>query len=144
MTADYGLPALRAISDFLPTFSAADFRFAHNDSPLRQTGEKSFEIVGYRYDPQVHAFWRAAEQHGWLYTFDWGTWGRTPEASQLRFDTAVLAQASALQLSRLLSMFARMERFGDGAWLSLWDSGLLLRILTRAHALANELEGAST
>ena len=46
--------ALHDVGAFLPVFSAPDFRFAHNDSPLRQTGEKSFEMVGYTYDPQVN------------------------------------------------------------------------------------------
>ncbi|MDK2011875.1 MULTISPECIES: hypothetical protein [unclassified Deinococcus] len=50
------LTALRALAHFLPIFEAADFKFSHDDTPLRQTGEQSFEAAGYTYDPQVYAF----------------------------------------------------------------------------------------
>lgn len=143
MSAAYTQADFQALSAFLPIFEAPDFKFAHNDSPLRQTGEKSFEMVGFDYDPQVLDFWDAAERHGWLQHFDWMSWSDTDEARNLRENPEVLAQASPEQLSRLLSMFARMERFGDGAWLSFWESGLLVNILRRAAVLEAEGEASA-
>ncbi len=130
--------ALQAIAAFIPIFEAPDFQFAHNDSPLRQTGEKAFEIVGYHYDPQVYEFWEAAEQSGWLQHFDWVSWSTSEEATTLRYNPEAVRQATPEQLSRMLSMFTRMERFGDGAWLELWESGLLMRVLDRAQALIQD------
>ena len=40
------------------------------------------------------------------------------------------------QVARLLTVFARQERFSDGSRLGFWESGLLLGILRRAAALA--------
>ena len=136
MSAQYARPALKALAAFLPEFEAPGFRFAHNDSPLRQTGERSFDVVGYNYDPLVQQFWNVLDEHDWLYAFNWMEWSETDEAHRLCSDPAAMAQASSKDLSKLLSMYARMERFGDGAWLSLWESGLLLGILHRADQLA--------
>lgn len=142
MTPDLTPEALRAVAAFLPIFSAPDFRFAHNDSPVRQTGEKSFEMVGYAYDPQVRAFLAMLGRYRWVYsdeTFSWTEWAQTSEATQLRDDPDTLAKATPLQLARLLTVFARQERFNDGAMLGFWESGVLLGILRRAASLA-ELE----
>lgn len=129
---------------FLPVFSAPDFRFAYNDSPLRQTGENTFRMEGYDYDPQVWAFLDVLGRYGWVYsdeTFGWPEWTQTSEARQLRDDPGVLAQATPLQLARLLTVFARQERFSDGAMLGFWDSGALLNILRRAEQLATNSQG---
>lgn len=131
---------------FLPIFSAPDFRFAHNDSPLRQTGEKSFEMVGFDYDPQVRVFLEVLGRYGWVYsdeTFSWTEWIQTSEATGLRDDPSMLAQATPLQLAQLLTIFARQERFSDGAMLSFWESGVLLGILRRAEQLATHSQGAN-
>ncbi len=138
MTPDLTPEALEAVAAFLPIFTAPDFRFAHNDSPVRQTGEKSFEMVGYAYDPQVRAFLDVLGRYRWVYsdeTFGWPEWTRSEEAKRLRDDPSVLAQATPLQLARLLTVFARQERFNDGSMLGFWDSGVLLGILRRAAAL---------
>ena len=135
MSAQHSLPAQPALAAFLPEFEAPGFRFAHNDSPLRQTGEKQFEIVGYQYDPLVWKFWEVLDQHGWLITFNWMEWTETEDAHRLRSDPMAMTQASSEDLSKLLSVYRRMERFGDGAWLSFWESGLLLSILQRAEVL---------
>lgn len=99
-------------------------------------------MVGYQYDPQVWAFWDCLDERGWLSPFDWMSWLETAEARELRERPGALEQASAVQLSRLLTMTQRQERFGDGAWVSLWDSGLLLGIVRRAAVLAREAEGS--
>ncbi|QFP78406.1 hypothetical protein DAAJ005_14080 [Deinococcus sp. AJ005] len=132
---------------FLPIFTAPDFRFAHNDSPLRQTGEKSFEMVGYAYDPQVRAFLDVLGCYGWVYSddiFGWPEWAQTDEARQLRDDPGTLAQATPIQLARLLTVFARQERFNDGAMLGFWESGVLLGTLRRAEQLATNTQGVSS
>jgi len=139
--------ALREVAAFLPVFNTPDFRFAHNDSPLRQTGEKSFEMVGYSYDPQVWAFLDVLERYGWVYndeTFSWPQWAQRGEAGQLRDDPSVLAQATPLQLARLLTVFARQERFSEGTMLGFWDSGVLLGILQRAQQLATDIQGINS
>ena len=141
MTPELTPGALREVAAFLPIFEDPDFRFAHNDSPLRQTGEKSFEMVGYAYAPQVRAFVDVLYRYGWVYsdeTFGWPEWAQTDEAAQLRDDPDTLAQATSLQLARLLTVFARQERFNDGAMLGFWESGVLLNILRRAATLAEQ------
>ena len=97
-------------------------------------------MVGYQYAPLIWKFWEVLDQHGWLITFNWMEWTETDEAHRLRSDPTAMTHASSENLSKLLSMYVRRERFSDGAWLSLWESGLLLSILRRAEQLAHEQE----
>lgn len=143
MTPDLSQAALAGIAAFLPIFEAPGFRFAHNDSPLKQTGENSFEMVGYTYDEQVDHLIDALSSRGWIYNdagFQWTNWIGTEEAQMLRDDPAALADATPLQLARLMTVFARQERFSEGAMLSFWEEGLLLGVLRRAAQLAQQEE----
>lgn len=143
MTPDLSRAALTEIAAFLPIFEAPDFRFANNDSPLKQTGENSFEMVGYAYDKQVEHLIDALVRRGWIYndeSFQWTNWMQTEEAQHLRDNPAALATATPLQLARLMTIFVRQERFSDGAMLSFWEEGLLTGILCRARELALEGE----
>lgn len=138
MSAGYDQAALEALAAFLPVFEAPGFKFSQNDSPFRQTGENSFEMVGYHYHPAVGEFLAAIDKHGWLYRFDWVAWKATPEFSRLRVLPDEVSHASAIQLSKLLSLYVAWNRMSEGELLSLWDTGLLLRILRRAATLAEQ------
>ena len=72
--------------------------------------------------------------------FDWGTWKQTPEAISLRDDAQVLARATPEQLSRLLTVCIRQDRFCEGALEGAFESGLLTRILERAAIILRALE----
>lgn len=69
-------------------------------------------------------------------------WMEAEEAARLLSRAEALAQATPQQLARLLTVFARQQRFIDGAMLNFWESGLLLGILRRVAALSQAGEGA--
>ncbi|WP_425514209.1 DUF6508 domain-containing protein [Deinococcus aestuarii] len=90
---------------------------------IRQTGEKSLEVVGYSYDPQVWNLLEALDRQGWVdedRTFQWTKWMNTEEAMSLMYDSAARARATPQQFAKLLTVFARQERFIDEAMLNFW------------------------
>ena len=88
-------------------------------------------------------FESAAYDLGWVRPgFDWPSWKATPEAARLRDDQECLSQATPDQLARLLTTLIRQERFCEGTFASAFEAGLLLGILRRARALADDPEGS--
>ena len=77
-------------------------------------------------------------------TFKWGEWASTSEAAELRDDPAALASAGAKDLSRLLTVCIRQDRFVEGALLDAFNSGLILRIVQRAAAILGEGQGKAS
>ena len=91
------------------------------------------------YDPIVDSFVEAAYSHAWvLKAFDWPTWAQSAEARSLRDDEAAIRNATPEQLARLLTVCIRQDRFVEGALMEAFDSGLILRIVERAAALAGD------
>ncbi|ALW90519.1 DUF6508 domain-containing protein [Deinococcus actinosclerus] len=132
--------ALRAVAAFLPVMADPAFRFTDGQPPAVVLPDGGVQMRGYAYDPQVARLLRTLDEFGWVHAderFQWPRWAQSPEARALRDDPAVLARATPVQLARLLTVFARQERFSDGARLGFWESGLLLGILRRAAALAD-------
>lgn len=76
---------------------------------------------------------------GWvLADLDWSAWMRSTEAIELRDEPERLANASPIQLAKLLTTVVRQDRFCEGSLSSAFDSGLLLAIVRRAKRLATE------
>ena len=140
MTPQYTPEALRAVAAFLPVMSDPAFRFTDGQPPAVVRPDGGIQMRGYAYDPQVGRLLRTLDEVHWVHGDDgsqWPEWIQGEEARSLRDDPAALAQASAPQLARLLTVFARQERFNDGSRLGFWESGLLLGILRRAAELAD-------
>lgn len=86
-------------------------------------------------------FVRAAYDLGWVRTdFNWPDWAHSPEAEHLRDDPECMACATPDQLSRLLTVVIRQERFCEGALESAFESGLLTAICRRAAQLESEID----
>lgn len=89
--------------------------------------------------PATERFIEAAYEAGWiLLDFDWPKWTKSEEAERLRGSPDALARADAVQLAKLLTACIREDRFCEGALLQDFRSGLIVRILRRARALADE------
>jgi Family of unknown function (DUF6508) len=67
---------------------------------------------------------------------NWPEWQNTPEARRLFNDHAEVAQASALDLTRMLTTIIRGDRFCEGNIGGAIDSGCVLAIAERARVLA--------
>jgi hypothetical protein len=74
---------------------------------------------------------------GWIrQDFDWSEWSESPEFSSLIEKPENLENASPDQLSKLLTLLFRQDRFDEGTLAHANDTGLLLAILRRAKGLA--------
>jgi hypothetical protein len=89
------------------------------------------------YDPIVKTFIDAAYQNNWVaQNFDWPKWAQSQRARRLHDDENALERATADELSHLLTVLIRQERFSEGSLLEAFKSGLVLRIVRRAKVLA--------
>ncbi len=126
---------LKALAAFDLIFTRQGFVFSM--PPTSQDGEPLSLFSTSLLSPKGEEFLEMVIRHGWvLPRFDWPTWAKTEEAARLRDDPAALAQATAEQLSHLLTVLARQEHFGCDAMTSAFRSGLLNRIVRRANELA--------
>lgn len=94
------------------------------------------QMPWYDYGETADAFRRAAGANGWVVDFDWMTWASSPEGRRLILNPGLVAQASALDLEKLLTACIRGDRFMEGNLAGAFDSGMLLAIVRRAGVLA--------
>ena len=91
------------------------------------------------YGETARKFHEAAYEKGWLdNSFEWPEWAGSDTARQLRDEPRALAVASSEDLARLLTVCIRQDRFSEGTMLDAFDSGLILGIVRRAHAITSE------
>jgi len=128
---------LQVLADFLPVLRRPGFK-AGEICGGDETEPGVFRIPFVSYDPVVDAFVEVAYSHAWvLKDFGWPTWAQSVEAKSLRDDETAIRKAVPEQLARLLTVCIRQDRFVEGALMNAFDSGLILRIVERAAALAS-------
>lgn len=124
------------LARFLPLLEAPGFAAGHMQ-PDAEVADGVWQPGGVELAEAVRALVQAAYAEGWVLPgFDWPGWAQTPEAQALRDDPAALAAATPEQLAKLLTTIIRQDRFVEGALLAAFESGLMLRIIRRAAALA--------
>ena len=91
-------------------------------------------------------FLEYCNDNGWVQGFEWAEWKATPQAQRFVDDHAVVADASPLDLSRLITVLVRQDRLDEGYLGAAYDSGLVTAIVRRASALLADLptEGDET
>jgi hypothetical protein len=97
------------------------------------------QMPWFDYDPVILRFTGEMSWLGWVYPFDWMTWAATPAAHRLLHDPALVADADADDLGRLLTTIIRGDRFSEGAIASAAEAGLLLAIARRAGVLLDAI-----
>jgi hypothetical protein len=133
---------LLALARFQPIFSAPDFRF----TLLEQASSDGAHVSGGRagsLSPGALAFIECAYESGWVKPFDWPDWLQTPEAQNLANNPEAIAAATHDQLTKVLTVLVRQDRFDQGALQSAYESGLLAAIVQRAQALLDERDASS-
>ncbi len=126
------------LARFLPLLEAAGFTAGHMEPITESTVPGLWLFPHAVVGSVVEDLVQAAYADGWvMMNFDWVRWFETPQAAALRDDKAVLARASRLRLAKLLTTVIRQDRFVEGALLAAFESGLMLRIIRRAAALAS-------
>jgi hypothetical protein len=130
------MSGLRELVRYLPWLEEAGTRPPHPSAPLDRVSidPRASSDPGF-----VEAFIDTAYRVGLVETgFDWPRWMRTEEARGLRDDPGRLARATPKQLSRLLTVLIRQDRFTGGSLLAAFDSGLVTAILRRARELVDD------
>ena len=133
--------ALRELARFLPAFESPDFKAGEWAGMVEE--EPGVWTMPYvRYGDITEEFVHAAYDHGWVQpSFDWGEWKQSDEAVALRDDAERLAAATPEQLTRMLTVVIRQDRFVEGALLDAFECGMILSIVRRAAALLAANEG---
>ncbi len=127
---------LRGLAAFLPQFEHPDFSFGHWDDPGGSC------LPWYSFSRVADEFIETAYDLEWVrLDFDWPKWKQTSEAIQLRDDARALSRATPEQLSRLLTVVIRQDRYCEGELECAFESGLLTAICRRAAQLESEIEG---
>lgn len=87
------------------------------------------------YAPDVLGFFRLAGRPPWC-----DQAYRPAEAARRLAQADLVARADLAQVRAMLTYCVRAERFGDGAWVHLLESGQLFRLLDRVRELRPTLE----
>ncbi len=104
-------------------------------------GGRRNQYAYFDFNETASAFIEAAYHYNWVTAdFDWPKWSETQEAKDLRDDPEALARANPEQISRLLTVCIREDRFCEGALQASFQSGLLTRILRRSATILNQIE----
>lgn len=134
--------ALQSLAGFLDQISAPDFSAGEWVLP-KSNNDEVIQMPYVRFSGIAAAFIKAAYENKWLETkFDWSEWATSPEATRLIDDPHALATAEPQDLSRLLTVCVRRDKFQEGALLNDFKSGLILRIVQRAAKIVGKIEGA--
>jgi len=126
--------------EFGAAFESPGFKFGYWETPS-PSEQGVVDLPYFQTNETVSAFIEAAYRHDWVAAdFDWRKWTQTQEANALRNDPEALARANPEQISRLLTVCIREDRFCEGALQASYESGLLVRILRRSATILREIE----
>ncbi|MGV2417825.1 MAG UNVERIFIED_CONTAM: DUF6508 domain-containing protein [Paenibacillus polymyxa] len=126
-----------ALIAFLPIFEKEGFRFSTPSEP-RQNENGYWSMPYTILSDEGLAFVQACYDNDWIVNYDWGTYAQTDEAQQLRDDPSALSEATEDQVSKVLTIVVRQERFCDGSLSLAHESGFLTGILRRLEQLSSE------
>lgn len=128
---------LRRLAAFLPQLEAPDFQFGEWTVPERRE-DGVIELGGFNPSSVVSDFVTTRYEAGWVQWpgFDWVTWKSSAEAVRLLDDPTAMERATPEQVSRLMTVLIRQDRFVEGALAAAYDSGFLVRILWCIATLA--------
>ena len=128
-------PRLDGLAALLPAFEAPAAEFG-TWSGGDEVEPGTFTMPWFAHSELTSRFLDVAYRDGWVRTdFDWPAWAQTPEAQRLRDDREALKQATVLELSWVLTVVIRSDRFVEGALAEAIESGLVTAVLRRIELL---------
>lgn len=121
---------IEELLQFLPLFEQPDCKFIQIWEGGDRQSDGSITLPYPRYTPEVEAFFRLAGQPWWCdYQYN------PAEASMMLQDDEQISTANFAQLQTMLTYCVRGERFCDGFWGSLLESGRIVLLLKRLAAI---------
>ncbi|MGE3076492.1 MAG: DUF6508 domain-containing protein [Dehalococcoidia bacterium] len=100
-----------------------------------QNPDGSRTMPYFDYSPEILAFMRACGENGWIEVFDWGAW--QPEALRYHESPDRLGGASVEDIRKLLTLHIRKDRFSEGHFAAMVESGHIAAILRRLAEISN-------
>jgi hypothetical protein len=125
---------LEALAKYLPIFTTTGFSFAEAVPPKQRAD--GIEMGRMRYGEEAQAFMQDAYDYGWVQGTDWVEWMRTEEAQALSQEPARMAVANIDEMAKVLTVSLRRDRFMEGSLAADFESGLITRVVRRAHELS--------
>ena len=120
---------------FLPLFDVPDRTFVETWGGGEKTESGAITMPYPVYPEDVLAFYRLAGQPCWS-DYDY-----VPEqAGRLLQDDATIQRATLAEIVTMLTYCVRGERFSDGHWAAMLESGKIVVLLRRLRALRKEME----
>jgi hypothetical protein len=119
------LEGIKKIIEFLPIFKDKGFKAS-------KLYLKEGVFPSNIYSEEVTRFLNVLYMEGFIYPFDWSNWdyGR-----KLTSNSELIKKAKLLTLRKLLTAHTRYDRFCEGHLASIFESGLIVRILKRLEQL---------
>ena len=128
------LSDIDALLRFLPGFERPGRAFIASWGGGEETGDGAITMPYPIYDEDVLAFFMLAGKPCW------SDYGYVPErARQMLQDDALVARASLDQIATMLTYCVRGERFGDGHWAAMLESGRIVALLRRLAVIRESL-----
>ncbi len=128
---------LKSLTRFVPAFIAPGFQFATLHKPPPEPSGL-IELPYYELSPEASAFVAAAHKFGWVTWMQWSAWRGTERTRALMESPDRIGEATPDELSRLLTVYIRGNRFNDGYLKSAFDSGVIVAIVKRAEDLLDD------
>jgi hypothetical protein len=125
---------------FRPLFDVPDRPFVESTGGGQDTGDGAITVRYPIYPQDVLEFYRLAGQPCWSdYHY------RPREAARMLADEAFIRRATLAEVKTMLTYCVRGERFGDGHWAAMLESGKIVALLERLRVLRDQIEpdGAS-
>lgn len=133
------LLALESLARFLEPLSNTNLRHGDWVSPASDDTQ-AIQVPFVVFASVIVEFIEAAYENKWLdLEFDWPEWANTPTGAMLLKNPDALTISGPSELSRLLTVCIRRDKFVEGALLSDFESGLILRIVKRAAVILGEI-----
>ena len=133
---DPGLAArIDAITLYLPIFEQPE-RVGEWAGGQRDA-QGVIHMPWFEYSREALTFFRACSANGWVEVFDWQAWAG--EAERYVKEPARLEQASLTTVQKLLTLHIRNDRFMEGHFAAMAQSGHIAAILRRLQAIRGSL-----
>ena len=131
-----GEPTLAQIDEllrFLPLFDVPNRDFVESWSGEEKTESGAITTPYLVYPEDVEQFYQLAGQPCW------SDYGYEPgKAGQMLEDEAIVQRATLAEVKTMLTYCVRGERFSDGHWAAMLESGRIVALLKRLSALQEE------
>ncbi|KYC46040.1 MAG: hypothetical protein APG12_00315 [Candidatus Methanofastidiosum methylothiophilum] len=128
---------IEVILNYLPYFEDTSQKFFDIISPKREAGN-IVEYIYVKYSAKFMEFYRELHEQGFVTNFNW--LDSNPNSDDLSPYYELLEDADILTLRRLFTMIVRHDKYNEGFFADVIESGLLLQMLNRLKLLKEEMD----